>query len=127
MKALCVRQPYATLIARGLKPLEIRTWRTAHRGDLVIAASASYHETALAVMAKFGLRDEDCPRGVILCAVDLVDVRPTTRADREPSCWPACDAGFEAFVLERPRALKQRPVRGKLNVFEIPDEWVETL
>lgn len=41
MKALTVCQPYAELIARGLKPIENRTWPTACRGPLAIHAGKS--------------------------------------------------------------------------------------
>jgi activating signal cointegrator 1 len=40
-KALTICQPYAELIMRGDKPIENRTWPTAHRGDLVIHAGKS--------------------------------------------------------------------------------------
>ena len=39
MKALSVQQPYASLIAHGEKTVEIRSWRTQYRGDLLIVAS----------------------------------------------------------------------------------------
>lgn len=38
MKALTICQPYAELIARGVKPIENRTWRTPYRGSLAIHA-----------------------------------------------------------------------------------------
>jgi len=41
MKALTVRQPYATLIARGVKTIETRSWRTNYRGRLAIHAGKS--------------------------------------------------------------------------------------
>lgn len=41
MKALTVCQPYAELIARGLKPIENRTWPTLYRGPLAIHAGKS--------------------------------------------------------------------------------------
>jgi len=41
MKALTVCQPYAELLARGVKPMENRTWSTAYRGSLVIHAGKS--------------------------------------------------------------------------------------
>ncbi|MBX9623810.1 MAG: ASCH domain-containing protein [Gemmataceae bacterium] len=36
---LSVRQPYAWLLVHGYKPIENRTWSTAHRGPLWIHAS----------------------------------------------------------------------------------------
>jgi activating signal cointegrator 1 len=41
MKALTLHQPYATLIALGIKTIETRSWRTKYRGPLAIHASAS--------------------------------------------------------------------------------------
>lgn len=41
MKALTICQPYAELIMRGEKPIENRTWPTAHRGELLIHAGKS--------------------------------------------------------------------------------------
>ena len=41
MKALTICQPYAELIARGLKPIENRTWPTPYRGRLFIHAGKS--------------------------------------------------------------------------------------
>lgn len=41
MKALTVCQPYAELIARGLKPIENRTWPTDYRGPLLVHAGKS--------------------------------------------------------------------------------------
>ena len=39
MKALTLRQPWATLVAIGAKKIETRSWRTKYRGPLLIHAS----------------------------------------------------------------------------------------
>lgn len=39
MKALSIRQPWATLILRGGKDIENRVWRTKQRGTVLIHAS----------------------------------------------------------------------------------------
>ncbi|AEF86795.1 thyroid hormone receptor interactor 4 [Treponema primitia ZAS-2] len=39
MKVLSIRQPYATLVCRGIKTVENRTWDTKYRGKLLIHAS----------------------------------------------------------------------------------------
>ena len=38
MKALTIRQPWASLIAAGVKTIETRSWRTSYRGPLAIHA-----------------------------------------------------------------------------------------
>ena len=39
MKTLSIRQPYASLICRGIKTIENRSWTTSYRGKLLIHAS----------------------------------------------------------------------------------------
>jgi hypothetical protein len=40
MKALSIKQPWASLIAHGIKDIENRTWKTNFRGKIYIHASA---------------------------------------------------------------------------------------
>jgi activating signal cointegrator 1 len=46
MKALTVQQPWAHLIAQGLKRIETRSWPTDHRGSLLIHAGSTIHRHA---------------------------------------------------------------------------------
>ena len=36
MKTITIREPWATLIAEGLKEYEFRTWKTSYRGEILI-------------------------------------------------------------------------------------------
>lgn len=38
MKVITIKQPWATLIAKGYKEYEFRTWKTKYRGDILIHA-----------------------------------------------------------------------------------------
>ena len=40
MKVLSLLQPWATLVVKGVKKIETRSWRTAYRGELLIHASS---------------------------------------------------------------------------------------
>src|SRR5690606_22562088 len=42
MKALSIKQPWASLIAHGIKDIENRTWSTKFRGRIYIHASGKY-------------------------------------------------------------------------------------
>ena len=79
MKCLSVRQPWASMIARGEKTIEVRTWSTHYRGPLVICVSKSP-------------RISDLPVGVALVVVDLIDVRPITQDDTVAAC---CDVSCQ--------------------------------
>ena len=103
MKAVSVRQPWANWIAAGHKTVEVRSWATRHRGDLLIVSA---RRPALE------------PAGFALAIVTLVDCRPMTEADAVPAC---CDAfpGAWAWVLGNLRTLRPFPVRGRLGLYDV--------
>ena len=47
MKALTLRQPWATLVASGAKKIETRSWHTNYRGPLAIHAAKRVDKTDL--------------------------------------------------------------------------------
>ena len=51
MKALTIKQPWASLIASGIKDIENRTWKTHYRGKIYIHASSHYAKGAFSVMS----------------------------------------------------------------------------
>ncbi len=73
MRALSVRQPHANRIAAGAKRVELRTWATPYRGDLLICAGKQIdREAAL----RLRLPTSECgPTGCAVCVVDLVACR----------------------------------------------------
>ena len=106
MKCLSVRQPWASMIARGEKTIEVRTWTTKYRGPLVICVSKSP-------------RVSDLPYGVALVVVDLIDVRPITQEDSVAACCDVDSSREFAWVLSSPRVLSEPvPVSGRLCIFE---------
>ena len=107
MKALTVRQPFAGLIASGLKTIEIRSRPVSYRGPLLITASAS---------PKYGY----AVTGSTLCVVDLLDCSPATEADEDAS-WAEHPPGAFAWILGPPRPIKQTPCKGRLNLWAAPE------
>ena len=103
MKALSVRQPWAELIARGEKTIEVRDKGTRHRGPLLIVAMK---------------RPDVWAAGHAIAVVDVVDSRPMTRAD-EAAALSEYRPGNKAWVLENPRRVKPVPVTGKQGVYEV--------
>jgi len=120
MKALVIRQPWASLIMSGKKSIELRTWRSHFRGQFVVCASAGAPKKANA--GRFpGL---DMPRGVAVAVVELVNVREATAEDAPRAC---CDVevGREfAWELRVVRVLKPFPVKGRLSFFDVSDEEI---
>lgn len=107
MKALSVKQPWANMIARGEKTIELRSWGTRHRGDLIICSSKKpYIE----------------PAGCALAIVNMVDCRRATQKDEERACstvW--LDVDF-AWVFENIRRLTPWPIKGAMGLFDIEHE-----
>lgn len=122
MKALSVRQPFANDICFGEKTIELRTWQTDYRGELVICSSKSGVKTWLLSDGVHYL----APTGTTICKVNLVDCRPATKADAEKAYCEESDItdGMWAWVLEDVVDLVPKPVKGKLNFFDVPSELI---
>jgi len=84
MKALSIKNPWAALIAHGIKDIENRTWRTTHRGRIYIHCSAkSLHGNIKAMFTdqQWKSLSEDqrymitghWPNGCIIGEVDIID------------------------------------------------------
>ena len=132
MKALSIRQPWAWMIARGIKPVENRTWSTNFRGRFYIHAPETF-DIPVKNYAKFkrvfeqDAREDgveitqpetpaDFERGGIVGAVDLVDC-VTECEDEIDRAWHT--PGNYAFLLDNAEVLPFRPMKGKLNFFEV--------
>lgn len=136
MKAITLWQPWASLIAAGLKTIETRPWRTSYRGPLIIHASARLpgpidlpDRNTLAIFAATlgldGLQDlRALPRGACLAVVDVLDCIPTYRIDHGqhlPSLERAAGnfgPNRYAWKLERVQRLRRPiPARGRQRLW----------
>lgn len=70
MKVLTIKQPFATLIAEGIKQYEFRTWRTKYRGQLLIHAGKGIDTKAIEKYKKYNL---EYPSSCIIAKVTLTD------------------------------------------------------
>ena len=80
MKVITIKQPFASLIAAGLKEYEFRTWKTNYRGEILIHAGKSIDKDA---MKKFEFLNLDYPTGCIIAKAKLTDCVPITEAVKE--------------------------------------------
>lgn len=70
MKVITIKQPFASLIAEGLKRYEFRTWRTKYRGDILIHAGKSVDLKAMEKFKHLGL---SYPIGCIIAKATITD------------------------------------------------------
>ena len=70
MKVLTLKQPWATLIAEGIKKYEFRSWKTNYRGKILIHAGSGIDKKD---MERFKDLNLEYPNKKILAEVELVD------------------------------------------------------
>lgn len=126
MKALTVCQPYAELIARGLKPIENRTWPTTYRGPLGIHAGKSRAWMDPGDLEAY----PGMEFGAIVAVVDLVDClnhdgrarwgRYAALYDHEHANGPWC------WILQNVRRIDAVPCRGSQGLWDVPGLVIKT-
>jgi hypothetical protein len=155
MKALSLTQPWATLVAIGAKRYETRSWSTAFRGQLAIAAAKRFPLDCRALAQESPFQEvleaaglsllhlkDLC--GSILCVVDANGCVPTINLDTIldvempplPAGWPMPgehEAAFGDYSAKRyawPLADVFRlptpiPASGALGIWEVPEDVAE--
>ena len=127
MKALSVRQPWATLMPEGIKTIELRSWPTDHRGELLICATSTPRD--------FFWKDPEegvtrlLHAGCMIGIVEVLDCRPMRKADAwaEGGACCAFDKSAYAWVIAPVCWVRPDAVRGRLGIFDVPDDKVVRL
>ena len=108
IKAVSIRQPWASMIAADSKTIETRSWYTGYRGELLICSSKGPICKALS-----GL-----PYGKAVAVANLADCRPMTPSDEQAARCGWYDGAY-AWVLEDIRAIEPFDVKGRLGIFTV--------
>ncbi len=128
MKALSFRQPWAELILQGRKTIDLRTWPTNHRGRLAMHASQKVDED---VCAAYGLDPASLTLGALVGTVEVVEMLPLNELSWEALRDQHLKSGpfpgdLLGWRLKDPERLPEPvPMRGRLGLFNIPDELLE--
>jgi hypothetical protein len=126
MEALSYKQPWALLVAEGIKPIENRTWKCPKKYigkrvlihaslkpdniKLEIEGQASVKE--IDMFSALGRAEDDNLFGCIIGSVEIVDC-----VQNHPSMW--AEKGVWNWVLANPVLLpKPIPAKGKLSFWE---------
>jgi hypothetical protein len=115
VKAISLHQPWASMVARGIKDIETRKWHTEYRGKLLICS------TKKPVLPNY-------PLGMALCIVEITHCRPMLLIDQERACCPWRHDLFSWFLTHR-LPIKYFPIIGRQRFYEVelPDEVSSTL
>lgn len=128
MKALSIREPYASLILSGVKKIETRSWKTNYRGELYIHASLGKSSPSPEVM-KLVLYTNP---GYILCKAMLVDCIYMTNEYVEqmekdnPTEYLCGDyqEGRYAWVLDDVEPVQPILVKGHLGIWNYDEKKI---
>ena len=111
-RALSIREPWASLIVDGHKPIENRTWCTDYRGTVYIHAAKKWSKEDIHFVRNrhaIKIDPADFQLGGIIGRVELVDV-----IDHSTSVW---FQGPYGFVLTQPVRVNFIPLRGTTFFF----------
>jgi hypothetical protein len=88
--ALGIRQPWAELILRGIKTIEVRSSHTRVRGPIYLYSSKKLADIPAArrAIAEHEIDLAELPRGVLVGTIDIVDSRKCRPADTMAACVP---------------------------------------
>lgn len=121
MKSLSLKQPFAELILKKKKTIELRGWNTKFRGEFLIHSSKNPDRNA---MKKFGFVDLPC--GFILGKAEIIDVKHYKSEEEHikdrnkhlaDSTW-----GKYGFLLKNVQKFeKPIPASGKLRFWEFTE------
>jgi hypothetical protein len=106
--ALGVRQPWAELILRGIKTIEVRSLPTSVRGPIYLYTSKVLADGPAPKVAaeRHRIDVDDLPRGFLVGTVEISDCRPCLPRDAGDACLPAdLVHGKLGWRLTNPRRL----------------------
>lgn len=103
MKAISIKEPWASLILSGEKTIETRKWATKYRGPLLICVSK---------LPKSELS------GMAIGVAYLNSIEPIVKDHEVKACCPVYPRAL-SWHLVNPILIEPFPVSGKLGVFEV--------
>ena len=124
MKAITIKQPFASLIREGYKEYEFRTWKTNYRGEIYIHAGLSVDKEAMNRVKDYNL---DYPSGCIIAKVKITDcVEVDDKLSREllkknEKVYYNLKNKKEkryGFKIEEVEKIDPIPVKGKLSLWD---------
>lgn len=124
MKVITLKQPWATLVAKGIKKYEFRTWKTNYRGELLIHAGKGIDKEA---MGRFAHLNLEYPQSKILAKVDIIDCIELTSSinnkiikENELVYGHKYDRTGYAWVIDNSQIIKcNAEISGKLGLWNI--------
>jgi hypothetical protein len=122
VKAITIRQPWAHLIAAGVKDVENRSRNWSHRGRIAVHAGQTDDRAAVGdgrVRGSLGLSWPAMPHGRVLAVVTLADCH-RAEAGCCNSQWANPAPGFHLVLTDVVRLPRPIPAVGQLGLWQLP-------
>jgi len=103
-RAISIRQPWAELILRGTKKIEVRSFRTKVRGPVCLYASFTRGADDSKCQRSVGCSWEELDRGVLVGVIEITDCRELQSTDGRA-------AGFSIYNPEGLFAWLVKPLK----------------
>ena len=108
MKVLTIKEPWASMILEGKKNIETRTWKTNHRGLILLHASKNPKSKI---------------SGKVFAVANIIDCLPMVKDDEKFACCEVYPRAYSWF-LSNIKSIKLIDVKGNLGLWNLKDERV---
>lgn len=144
MKTISIKQPWASLIVKGIKPIENRTWPTKYRGRVLVHAGAKPEKEPYKIFSEsqfdflneegrehqlFEVFDYYKNNGAIIGSVEIVDCvinHESIWADKRSELFLLNNKAIYNWVLANPIKFPEPiPAKGKLSFWDYPNILAE--
>ena len=129
MKIITLKQPWATLVAEGIKKYEFRSWKTNYRGKVLIHAGAGVDKKD---MERFKELNLEFPSKKIIAEVEIEDclelddkLNNEIIAENNIAYGSKVRTGY-AWKLKNVKKIKSdKIINGKLGLWNIDESILE--
>ena len=127
---LSMHQPWASLLVKGIKTVDGRSWYSPHRGRLWIASTVkvadealikSYEDTYRVICKSEDIAfPKDYPTAALLGCVDVTDCMSKEDYQAQQGADPTETSSDYVFICENPQELFIKlPVKGKHKIWKL--------
>lgn len=128
MKVLTLKEPWASLIAIGIKTIETRSWKTNYRGEIYIHTGLTEVQTPKEVENDYN-KSNSRP-GYIVAKCNLTDcicmdekyINQVKETDIKNYVCGSFEVGRYAWILEDAEIITPIPARGRLSIWNYNPE-----
>ncbi len=131
MKAITIKEPFATLIKNKKKYIETRSWKTNYRGEIYIHAGVAKLDKSIKARTELSklYTEDELNFGNIICKCNLVDCVymdekfiEEAKKNHDNYVSGYYSVGRYAWILDNIEVIKPIPKKGQLGIWNFNDK-----